>query len=106
MKMVSLVTVILMVTVFLLHGMNYFTKLLLGVLLFAGWLLFAIVRSVREPFMIDGINPSDAPDALDGMLRSNAPAAHWARLPLPPERFVPFGPATFNCSVRPIFCDH
>jgi hypothetical protein len=48
MKMVSLVTVILMVTVLLLHGMNYFTKLLLGGLLFAGWLLFAIVRTARE----------------------------------------------------------
>jgi hypothetical protein len=64
------------------------------------------LKCKSTPFMIDWINPSDAPDALDGMLRSKTPAAHWARLPLPPGRFVPFGPATFSYSVRPIFCDH
>ncbi len=48
MKIVTLVTVILMVTVILLHGMSYFTKFILGAMLFAGWLLFAIVRTARE----------------------------------------------------------
>lgn len=48
MKIITLVTVILMVTVFLLHGMTYFMKFVLGALLFAGWLVFAIARAARE----------------------------------------------------------
>jgi hypothetical protein len=48
MKIVTLVTVILMVTVILLHGMTYFMKFVLGALLFAGWLLFAVVRTSWE----------------------------------------------------------
>ena len=48
MKIVTLVTVILMVTVILLHGMTYFMKFVLDALLFAGWLLFAVVRTSRE----------------------------------------------------------
>ncbi|WP_281806231.1 hypothetical protein [Methylocystis echinoides] len=48
MKIITLVTVTLMVTVFLLHGMTYFMKFVLGTLLFAGWLVFAIARAARE----------------------------------------------------------
>lgn len=48
MKIITLITAILMVTVFLLHGMTYFMKFILGGLLFAGWLLFAVLRSARE----------------------------------------------------------
>jgi hypothetical protein len=48
MKIVTLVTVILMAMVILLHGMTYFMKFILGALLFAGWLLFAIIRTSRE----------------------------------------------------------
>jgi len=48
MKIITLITVILMVTVLLLHGMTYFMKFVLGALLFAGWLLFAVARTARE----------------------------------------------------------
>jgi hypothetical protein len=48
MKIITLVTVILMATVFLWHGMTYFMKFVLGALLFTGWLVFAIARTARE----------------------------------------------------------
>lgn len=47
-KRVTAVTLILMISVALLHNMTIFTKLIVGILLFAGWVLFAIGRSAQE----------------------------------------------------------
>lgn len=48
MKIVTLITFILMVSVALLHGMSYLTKLVIGILLFAAWLIFAIGRTAQK----------------------------------------------------------
>jgi hypothetical protein len=48
MKNITIVTLILMVSVALIHDMTIFTKLIVGVVLFAGWVLFAIGRSAHE----------------------------------------------------------
>jgi len=47
-KIITLITLILMVSVFLLHGMTFMTKVFIGILLFAGWLLFAIARTAGQ----------------------------------------------------------
>ncbi|WP_442755359.1 hypothetical protein ACNHKD_01450 [Methylocystis sp. JAN1] len=48
MKIITLVTLVLMISVYLLHGITFFTKLIIGLLLFAGWVFFAIVRTTSE----------------------------------------------------------
>ncbi|PPD45831.1 MAG: hypothetical protein CTY15_02965 [Methylocystis sp.] len=48
MKYVTIVTVILMISVAMLHDMAIFTKFLIGSILFVGWALFAIGRAAQE----------------------------------------------------------
>ncbi len=48
MKIVTLITVALMVSVALLHSITYATKLIVGILLFTVWALIAIGRAAQE----------------------------------------------------------
>jgi hypothetical protein len=45
---ITLLTLIFGVSVSLLHEMNFMTKVVIDLLLFAGWLFLAIVRITRE----------------------------------------------------------
>ncbi|WP_363352057.1 hypothetical protein [Methylocystis echinoides] len=47
MKIITVITLVLMASVYFLH-VSFITKLLLDLLLFAGWAFFAIVRSASE----------------------------------------------------------
>ncbi|WP_424360181.1 hypothetical protein [Methylocystis parvus] len=47
MKLVTVVTLILIVSVALIHDMAIFTKLIVGSIVFAAWVLFAVGRSAQ-----------------------------------------------------------
>jgi hypothetical protein len=47
-KIITLITLALMVSVSLLHSINFVTKLVIDLVLFAGLAFFAIVRTARE----------------------------------------------------------
>jgi hypothetical protein len=48
MKIISLITFVLLVSVALLHSITYATKVIVGLLLFAVWVVFAIGRAAQE----------------------------------------------------------
>lgn len=48
MKIITLITLVLMLSVALLHNISFLTKVIIDLLLFAGWVLFAIIRVAAE----------------------------------------------------------